>query len=422
MIGHITYGGQFGRLVGYLLRGRSGQENDRVAWTACRNLAFDDEELAPDLMRATATQNPRVERAVAHIVVSFDPADSVSRAQMLGVGVRLLDDLRLGEHQALFVAHRDRWHPHFHLAVNRVHPDTGLGWSTSKAYVRIQRSLRAQERALGLREVVGRLYRLPDQKPAARTYRVRHETAHPRRGQRSEPVERGRRIEEAVQRVRDVAVGRHIRDRFYQVEQTASLERARLAHLGWLKDQAVTLGQSFDRALSAAYRDPAAARRAFDDVTRRSGRYGAVQALVETPERLGALRVGGDSAARAQVREAARIGGLANSAADSLRQQLRIPNGTSVSDAYTQAVTQSEHRLAAAEREIARVEAARRDRPDIRTAERAAHVALHALAPNEIAQLSYWLTGPQLALAEQARRIVLDLALGRDQGIASPRR
>jgi len=102
---------RFQDLAAYLVRGQSGMEDERVAWTAARNLPTDDPELAVTFMRATAAQNFSVERPVYHIALSFAPDDPVDRAIMERVADRLLERLGLAEHQAVLVAHRDRPHP-----------------------------------------------------------------------------------------------------------------------------------------------------------------------------------------------------------------------------------------------------------------------------------------------------------------------
>ena len=56
MIATTSSGRRFAALARYLLRGRSGEETERVAWTAGRNLGLDDPELAEVLMQATATR------------------------------------------------------------------------------------------------------------------------------------------------------------------------------------------------------------------------------------------------------------------------------------------------------------------------------------------------------------------------------
>lgn len=165
MIATTSSGRRFAVLARYLLRGRSGEETERVAWTAGRNLGLDDPELAALLMQATADDNPRVEVPVYHLTINFDPNDPVTPAEMQAVADRVLRDLGLAEHQALMVAHQDRAHPHVHVMVNRVHPETGVAWERWQDRPRIERTLRELERELGLREVAGRLYQLDGQQP-----------------------------------------------------------------------------------------------------------------------------------------------------------------------------------------------------------------------------------------------------------------
>ena len=79
MIATTSSGRRFAVLARYLLRGRSGEETERVAWTAGRNLGLDDPELAAVLMQATADENPRVEVPVYHLTINFDATDPVTR-------------------------------------------------------------------------------------------------------------------------------------------------------------------------------------------------------------------------------------------------------------------------------------------------------------------------------------------------------
>jgi hypothetical protein len=168
VIATSSSGRRFYALARYLLHGRSGEETERVAWTAGRNLGLDDPELAAALMQATANQNPRVEAPVYHLTINFDPADPVTPQQMQAAADRVLADLGLAEHQALMVAHQDRGHPHVHIMVNRVHPATGLAWDRWQDQPKIQQTLRELERELGLREVAGRLYQLDGREPPER--------------------------------------------------------------------------------------------------------------------------------------------------------------------------------------------------------------------------------------------------------------
>ncbi len=156
-------GRTFGAIAKYLALGRSGQEPERVAWSGARNLPSNDPELAARFMRATAEQNPRVQKPVYHVAISFDPTDPVNRATMERVADRVLERLGLSEHEAILVSHRE--HAHVHVLVNRVHPVTGKAWDRWQDQPVIQQVLREEERALGIREVSGRLYQLPEQVP-----------------------------------------------------------------------------------------------------------------------------------------------------------------------------------------------------------------------------------------------------------------
>ena len=168
MIATSSSGRRFAALARYLLRGRSGEDPERVAWTVGRNLGLDDPELAAVLMQATASGNERVESPVYHLTINFDPADSVTPTQMQAVADRVLTDLGLAGYQALMVAHQDRAHRHVHIMVNRVHPETGVVWDRWQDQPRIQRALRELEREFGLRQVAGRLYQLDGQTPPER--------------------------------------------------------------------------------------------------------------------------------------------------------------------------------------------------------------------------------------------------------------
>jgi hypothetical protein len=168
VIATTSSGRRFAALARYLMYGRSREELERVAWTAGRNLDTDDPDIAAALMQATANANLQVEAPVYHLTINFDAADPVTPERMQAVADRVLADLGLTEHQALMVAHRDRSHPHVHIMVNRVHPETGLAWNRWQDRPRIERTLRQLEQELGLREVQGRLYQLDGQEAPER--------------------------------------------------------------------------------------------------------------------------------------------------------------------------------------------------------------------------------------------------------------
>lgn len=167
MIGRtFPFGKGFLGLARYLEHGEAGEHRDRVLWVECRNLPTDDPQTAARLMAAHARESVRTQRPVYHFVIAFDPADPVDRESMRRVADAVLRRLGLQEHHALIVAHKDTEHPHMHLVVNRVHPETHLAWENSWDWPKIEQELRVQEVKLGLRRVPGRHGRVPGREPA----------------------------------------------------------------------------------------------------------------------------------------------------------------------------------------------------------------------------------------------------------------
>lgn len=150
MVGKVTSGSSFSGLADYLT-GRP----ERVAWTEPRwLLGTDPKEIARE-MEAAAGGSSRVEKPVYHLSISFGAGDHPTHEQMREAAERVLDQLGLRDHQALLVAHNDTDHPHVHIMVNRVHPETGKAWQTSHDYARIEKVLRSLEKEWGLTPVPG---------------------------------------------------------------------------------------------------------------------------------------------------------------------------------------------------------------------------------------------------------------------------
>lgn len=250
------------------------------------------------------------------------------------VADRLIEALGLGEHQVLIVAHRDRDHPHVHLLVNRVHPETGTAWDRWQDRRAIQQVLREEERVMGLRTV--------DSSPAVRE----PGRPMPQRASEREPDEP--RPEQAPRQPEEPPVGllppaRPVQSRVDQlaadlralarVERLASeheaarsesaVARARLAEFDNAVKRAELAERMFREALASVYREPEAARRAFDALAAERGIDDAARAMRDTPERLGnlvaaerrralgLLRAEDDGAARQAAGVAARLGASA---------------------------------------------------------------------------------------------------------------
>lgn len=132
------------------------RDPERVAWMETRNLFVSDPDKIPSMMRATAAQSRKCQKPVYHMIISWRPDEAPSDITMREVADQALFDLGLNEHQAVLAAHQDTDHRHLHILINRVHPETGKAWHTSKDWARFERSIARQALERGLLKVDGR--------------------------------------------------------------------------------------------------------------------------------------------------------------------------------------------------------------------------------------------------------------------------
>lgn len=143
-------------------RGDKPKTNERVWFTETRNCASDDPQQAIDEMWKTAEhQDYLKQRAgvraggractnpVQTISLSWHPSERPSQDDMTKAADEFLAHMGWHEHQALYVGHKDTDHPHIHIIMNRVHPETGLTASSSNDYRRAQAWALAFEREHG---------------------------------------------------------------------------------------------------------------------------------------------------------------------------------------------------------------------------------------------------------------------------------
>ena len=117
--------------------GERPETDERVEWAETRNLASRPERAAGQ-MAATANAAPelkrlaggsaagrKLEKPVVHYTLSWAKDERPDRAEMNRAADQTLKALGVERHQALIVAHNDKTHPHVHLVVNRVDPETG---------------------------------------------------------------------------------------------------------------------------------------------------------------------------------------------------------------------------------------------------------------------------------------------------------
>jgi hypothetical protein len=145
--------------------------SERIAFTTTRNLANDDPRHALDEMWRTARDaihlkdaiglrrsGRRNDAPVKTISLSWAPGQTPGQGEMIAAADDFLRRMGWHQHQAVYVAHNDTAHPHLHIILNRVHPDTGRtlnDWQDRKraqawalSYERRQGAVLCQGRAL----------------------------------------------------------------------------------------------------------------------------------------------------------------------------------------------------------------------------------------------------------------------------------
>lgn len=134
----------FHALARYLVRGKPGTTPDprRVAWILTQNLPSDDPDLAATYMAATAQNSSRTKNATYHLMIAWQEQETPSADLMQTVALRSLELAGLVEHQALIMGHGDKPHPHLHILLNRIHPETGRAWKTAHDFARWDRIMK----------------------------------------------------------------------------------------------------------------------------------------------------------------------------------------------------------------------------------------------------------------------------------------
>jgi len=139
------------------------QTAERVGFTTTRNLSTDDPHLAWRLMCATAKKQDalkmaagiglggrKTEKFCGHLTLSFDPGDNPDQTTMMKAADGALTALGWEKLQALIVEHRDKEHPHIHIVVNLIDPETGRAAPNRKNdYELLQRWAYAWEQEQG---------------------------------------------------------------------------------------------------------------------------------------------------------------------------------------------------------------------------------------------------------------------------------
>lgn len=131
---------------------RHERTSNRVAWVSTRNLMTDDSLIARNIMIATALSAERLKREagvkttgrktakpVQELTLAWHPGETPTREEMEAAANEVIKLLGIEDHQIAIYCHRDRPHPHIHLLINRVHPQTGKTATFSNAHRKLDR-------------------------------------------------------------------------------------------------------------------------------------------------------------------------------------------------------------------------------------------------------------------------------------------
>jgi hypothetical protein len=134
----------------YYLHDKQASTSERVAFTHTENLPTRDAGKAIKCMAWTAlrqnelkarsgasAKGRKLTQPVYCYSLSWAPGETPSQEEMIGAAKDTLSILGLSDHEALFVGHNDEPHPHIHVIVNRVHPESGIAAPLSMDHLKL---------------------------------------------------------------------------------------------------------------------------------------------------------------------------------------------------------------------------------------------------------------------------------------------
>lgn len=146
----------------YYLHDKKADTKERVAFTHTENLPTRDPDKAIKCMAWTfmrqneikarsgaSTRGRKLTDPVYTYSLAWHPDQAPDREGMIEAAKASLKALGLEKHEALFVGHNDEPHPHIHVIVNRVNPETGIAAKLSKDFLTLSAWAQAYETAHG---------------------------------------------------------------------------------------------------------------------------------------------------------------------------------------------------------------------------------------------------------------------------------
>mgnify|MGYP001175773946 CR=1 FL=1 len=162
MVPKVTSAGRsFKSAARYYLHDKKADTSDRVAFVETINLPTDDPRRAVAHMIDTATHADELKKAagikggrplqkpVYTFALTWHPSEKPTAQEQLEAAREALYSLGMADRQAVIIAHKDTDHPHVHVMVNRVCPDTGRAASNSNDHLKLSQWAEDYERRRG---------------------------------------------------------------------------------------------------------------------------------------------------------------------------------------------------------------------------------------------------------------------------------
>lgn len=162
MIARTTSGRSFKGAALYVLHDKGkAKTSDRVAFVETVNLPTDNPSRAVAHMVDTATHaeqlktangmttGRKLEKPVYHYTLAWHPTEAPTQAEQVEAARESMAALGLSDRQALIVSHNDTAHPHVHVIVNRVCPETGKAANISNDRLKLSQWAQDYEQRRG---------------------------------------------------------------------------------------------------------------------------------------------------------------------------------------------------------------------------------------------------------------------------------
>lgn len=162
MVPKVTSAGRsFKGAARYYLHDKGAATSERVAFTETVNLPTNDAERAVAHMIDTAIHAQQLKQAaglkagrplqkpVYTFALTWHPSEKPTRDEQMAAVHESLSVLGMEDRQVVVVSHNDTGHPHVHVMVNRVCPETGRAASASNDHLKLSQWAQDYERRRG---------------------------------------------------------------------------------------------------------------------------------------------------------------------------------------------------------------------------------------------------------------------------------